>query len=1011
MQKNSGKDQNFLLICSSVGGGKPPNQTSFEKNTNHMKKLYATLTRIPTQFAFVFLLFFGFQQTAKACHALPVLNLVATVNPTDLTINANSDPATCGCGQYYIEVELSCTSNGFTGLAPAYNSSTWGTNPWFHSTLTVGSGLDQCILEAYNPLVIPFNQLCSGTTYFWRIREYVVNGTNTNIWSGPFSFTTPGPPPATNMTASANAYQGCPGDTLQLNAVVTGGCPGGTLVYSWAPTVGLSNPNIANPTLIIQNSNVTYTCTASGGCVTITSSDDTVAVQVGPPPIAGAVLSNPTTICSGGNSWLSLTGQDPNSTLQWQISTNGVTWFNIAGATSDSLNTGAISTSLYYQVIVSGSGWPGSGCGSSTSNSVQVIVSPAPAANAGPNITICPGACVTLNGTGGNAQNWQPGNFNTASINVCPTSQTTYTLTVTDINGCTGTDLVTVGISAPSCTASPDVSICIGNSTVLVASGPNGNTYSWSPAGSLTGANTANPTSTPTVTTTYTVTSTNILGCTAMDSVTVTVTIAPPIVASADTSMCAGATANLTATGATSYLWQPGNLTGANVAVNPIITTTYVITGTTNNCSSTDTVVVNVTPPPFVFAGPDFSICYGEQGTLNAATNGTSYLWTPTGTIIGSNTQQSVVINPTVNTSYTVLVIGPGGCFTTDTINVVVNTPPTVTANTTDNSICIGSTTNVNASGAVAYSWIPTIGVQNPNQASTNATPPTTTTYQVIGIDANGCSDTASVTITINPNPYVSMATTASECGDSTGTISFGAIGSGTGPFTYTINNQTTTLPVTGLTAGNYTIVTTDANGCTSSEVISIAQVNTAFVNATASPNFGVYPLSTTFTTSNSNGMNNWVWSYGDGGPLGSGSSTSYLYNTPGVYTVIVAAWNDNPSCVVYDTILVEVVEQAIITLPNVMTPNEDNNNDFFSASVSGVKEMNVEIFDRWGKVIYSGSISAISSAPQVVDLWNGKSKGGNYVADGVYYYIVNAEGYDGNMYPFKGFIQLSKGL
>lgn len=961
---------------------------------------------------------FGAAQTAKACHGTSVITPVFTPVANGINVDGNSDPATCGCGPYYMQVEVAFTAACFTGNAPVCTSSSWNTYPWYYSLLnvpnyTAANGWpDNCVLEPYNTCFIPYADLCPGTSYVMRVREYVCGSSSAGAWSATYSFTTPGVPPNVTLVTTANVYTACPGDLIQLDAVATGGCPGALFNYSWSPTTGLSNPNIANPVLTVQPASTVYTVTLTSGCgaPVASTTDDTVGIVVGPPPIAGSVTAVPTSVCSGGSSVLTVSGQDPASTIQWQISTNGINWFNISGATSTTFNTGAISTTLYYQAVITGSGWwPGSGCGSNTTAPVIVTVNPSPAADAGANTTICNGGCANLTGSGGASYDWQPVSQTSQNITVCPTSTTTYTLTVTDANGCTGTDQVTVNISTPSVTASPDVSICTGNNTILVASGPNGNTYNWTPSATLTGANTANPTATPATTTTYTVTSTNAFGCTAVDSVVVTVTPAPPLTVSNDTAMCAGGAATLSASGATTYSWSPGNMSGSSISVSPASTTTYVVTGNNNNCISTDTIVVAITPPPAVYAGPDFSICSGTQATMNVSTTGNSYSWQPTTGIIGSTTQQNVVINPTTSTAYTVTVVGASGCISSDTISVNVNPTPTVTATSPDNTICIGQTTSVSSSGALAYTWIPSVGIQNPNQVTSAANPTNTTTYQVIGVDANGCADTAAITINVNPNPDVYITSTPSECGDSTGTFSFAGITAGTGPFTYQINNQPISgLPVGGFPSGWYTFTVTDANGCVSYEQVNIGQVNTAYLNAAASPNFGVYPLPVNFVSNGSSGLTNWNWNFGD--PLSTNSNLqnpSNTYTTPGVYTVVVAAWNDDPACVVFDTLSIEVVEQATIAMTNVFTPNNDGTNDMFTAKISGVQEIKVEVFDRWGRLVHESNASGIAGSPQDYPLWDGKAGNGNVAADGVYYYVIRAIGYDTKEYPVTGFVQL----
>jgi gliding motility-associated-like protein len=229
---------------------------------------------------------------------------------------------------------------------------------------------------------------------------------------------------------------------------------------------------------------------------------------------------------------------------------------------------------------------------------------------------------------------------------------------------------------------------------------------------------------------------------------------------------------------------------------------------------------------------------------------------------------------------------------------------------------------------------------------------------------------------------------------------------SGTGPFTFTINSVNyTTLP-TNLMAGAYPVTTTDANGCVSTQTVTVGMVNTASVTAAANPTFGVYPLPVGFGASGSSGINNYFWQFGD--PLGSNAysqSPNFTYTGPGTYTVVLTAWNDWIGCAVTDTIVIEVVEEAIVNLPNVFTPNADGVNDGFSADITGVKDIKVEVFNRWGNSIYEAEQSGLPSNHQVLQLWDGQ-KGD----DGVYYYVVNVKGYDDKDYTYTGFVHLLKG-
>lgn len=1060
-----------------------------EKTDKNMKQFSTKNSGIIKAICVVVLLVFAGMKTANACHGVALVGIIQNNTGTSMTLDGSSDAATCGCGPYYLEVEVTCQPT-FAGNPYATETDPqWNTagQPYYHSILNIPgysapSWTDNCAVEPYTQLVIPFVNLCPGTLYHWRYRERPMTGTPSG-WFNLTDFTTSGSPPASILVATSELlstgnpqYSGCPGDLFQLDASVSGGCPGATYAFQWTPATGLSNPNIPNPVCTLST-NITYTVTTAGGCFTITNADDTVQLSVGPPPSAGIPTATPSGLCSGQSAWVVLGGQGAGS-IQWQVSTNGINWFNVANATNDSLNTGPLSSTLFYHAIVTGTGWPGSGCGSSTSPAVQVTVNQSPVADAGANTSVCAGGCTNLTGTGGVSYTWMPGNLTGSTVNVCPPASTTYTLYITDANGCSDSDVVSINISIPNVTASPSVSVCNGNSTILVASGPAGQTYAWTPSATLTGANTANPTATPTATTTYTVTATNAFGCTAVDSVLVQVTTAPPIIASQDTSLCNGGAATLTVSGASTYSWSPGNLSGSSVTVSPVNTTTYVVTGNTNNCISTDTVIVNVAPPFAVYAGPDFSVCGGTQVTLNVGVSGGSYSWTPSASIIGSNTTQSVVAAPTGNTSYTVNVTDANGCVSADTINVTVNAQPNVVASSPDLILCQGETAFLNAVGGQSYVWTPNISLSSNVGPNVTATPSNTTTYLVTGTDANGCMDTSSITVVVNTNPQASFSSSASicggttggiqlvgilgnapftyqigstpspmpvsglapgnynvtytdvngctglvgvtvfsidpllsftsyptECGDTSGQILLDVVTSGVAPFTYQIGSTTYPMPISGLAAGNYNVVYTDANGCTGTTGVTVFTQNTAYVNASADPSFGTYPLAVNFGAAGSNGLTNWIWTFGDNNS-GTGQTPSNTYGAPGVYEVVVMAYNSSPGCAVYDTIYVTVVEEATIALPNIFTPNDDANNDFFMATVSGVQEISVDVYDRWGALIHSEKVSGLASTPQLIQLWDGKN-GGKSAADGVYYYVVNATGYDQKTYPMQGFVHL----
>ncbi|MCP4082770.1 MAG: hypothetical protein GY743_21285, partial [Planctomycetaceae bacterium] len=229
--------------------------------------------------------------------------------------------------------------------------------------------------------------------------------------------------------------------------------------------------------------------------------------------------------------------------------------------------------------------------GCTDSDDVIVTVNPVPQADAGPDVAVCDGECTTLTASGGINYLWS--NSATApSIDVCPSNTTTYIVTVTDANGCTASDDVIVTVNPlPVADAGPDVAVCLGDCTLLTASG--GVSYFWSNQ-----ETTASIDVCPNTATTYTVTVTDANGCTDSDDVTVSINPNPTAEAGKDVAICNGDCTLLTAIGGQTYLWS-NNETTASIDVCPNTTATYTVTVTdANGCTDSDDVIVTVNPVP-----------------------------------------------------------------------------------------------------------------------------------------------------------------------------------------------------------------------------------------------------------------------------------------------------------------------------------------------------------------------------------------------------------------------------
>ena len=404
------------------------------------------------------------------------------------------------------------------------------------------------------------------------------------------------------------------------------------------------------------------------------------------------------------------------------------------------------------------------------------------------------------------------------------TSSETYTVTFTPTNACYSAATAQLTVNAlPSVDAGTNTAICIGNNTTLTASGAS--TYSWNNG---LGAGTSHTVS-PTVTTTYTVTGTDVNGCVNTDQVQVTVNPLPNVTAGADAVICFGDNTTLTASGASTYSWDNGLGAGASHTVNPTVTTTYTVTGTdANNCVNTDQVQVTVNPLPMVNAGLDAGICIGDNTTLTAS-GASTYSWDN-----GLGAGASHTVNPNVTTTYTVTGTDNNNCQNTDEVTVTVYSLPVVNAGN-DTTICSGNFVTMLATGnAVSYVWnnnVPSNGA--------NITPPVgTTTYTVTATSAEGCINTDSRDINVNPLPTATIAGDITVClNDPQPVVTFNA-SNGTGPyiFRYTYNNGAT-LQVTSNASGTATInVPTNVSG---SHIYNLISVQDASSTACLNPQTG----------------------------------------------------------------------------------------------------------------------------------------------------------------------------
>jgi hypothetical protein len=484
-------------------------------------------------------------------------------------------------------------------------------------------------------------------------------------------------------------------------ATASGGT--GPYTYTWTPT-GSNSPTISGvPTGI-------YTVAvkdASCGIVTAT-------VNIPGNPI---ISVNNATICSGsGPVTLLASGA---STYSWNT-----------GATTPQIIVSPSVTTVYTVTGTNGS------C--SSIKTATVFVNTTPTVNiVSSSSVICAGQSVTLTASGASTYSWSTG---ATSPTIVVTPSVTSSGNVYFVTGyntpCANTKSISISV-VPSPTVNVTAStmtLCSGGTATLYANGAS--TYTWS-----TGSNAASIVVSPSVNTTYSVTGSNGGSCTSTKTITVYAGTAPTVnIAVSSTTICAGQSVTLTASGASTYSWSTG-ASSPTIVVSPTSSgTTYYVTGYNSPCSNTKSVSISVVPSPTVnVTASTTTLCSGGSVTISAS-GASTYTWST-----GSNAS-SIVVSPSVNTTYSVTGSNGGSCTSTKTINVAVGTTPVMTASTSNSLICAGQTVTLSASGATSYTYYPGGITGNPIALS----PTVTTTYMVMG--SNGvCTGSASVVQNVSP--------------------------------------------------------------------------------------------------------------------------------------------------------------------------------------------------------------------------------------------------------------------
>lgn len=620
-----------------------------------------------------------------------------TINPTPtVTAVGNTNPAICAGDS----VSLTVTSTGppvitygwfpSTGLSVSTQSTVMASPSVTTVYTAIGTAADGCAAAAgFTVSVIPVpsftvnsTAFCLGgsdslkvvpttttsgaQTYSWTpsaglsvttgtavavtegaqgVYPYTVTGTNTISTSSVTCSSTASSTviviPLPTVTVSPAAI--CAGSTATLTA-------GGTATtYTW------SSPSVtytANTNTLTDSpaATTTYTVTGTGAGGCTASATTTITVNDVPTFTIG---NNNQVFCLGDSSAISIVPTSTVAATYTLISSGGL---NTSITTSITVHP---STTTIYTVNATANA---GGCPAAPQTTTVTVNQPPTLTVTPTNTTVCAGNMAALTVSGASTYTWSSSSTTyTANSNAlidAPSITATYSVTGQDAFGCHAVNTATATIivtPVPIASASVNSPICKGQTIDLSASTVSGTaTYSWTASNGYT-SNSQNPTipnATATNTATYSLTVSEG-GCTSAPSVITVLVNNPPIVSVSPSTVnvCPGTTVTYTASGASTYVWNPSAQTGNVVSVTPATTTVYSVTGTdANNCSATATATVNIpTIAANMTASPETGDAPLAVQFVNLSTNASTYVWNYGN---GNPNQTTNSVTDTVQTNY-----------------------------------------------------------------------------------------------------------------------------------------------------------------------------------------------------------------------------------------------------------------------------------------------------------------------------------------------------------------------
>ncbi len=668
--------------------------------------------------------------------------------------------------------------------------------------------------------------VCNGSSI-----TQTVTGANTYSWSTGSTATNITISPTVSTTYAVSGTISATGCSNSVSRLITVGyapvitvnsgaiCAG--KVFTMVPSGASTYTYSSGSNTVAPSVNTTYfvSGTSSLGCVSTSSAVCNVIINASP-----VITVNSGSICAGG---------------VFTMVPSGANTYTFSSGASTVAPSGNNSYSVTGTNIL--------GCVSASPAVANVTVNSLPIVTVS-NGTVCAGSIFTI----------VPGGVSTFSIStssgtvtsmVSPNANTTYSVIGTSSAGClsSNTGVLTVSVVPLPTISVNSGTVCDGKTFTMVPSGAS--TYTFSNGSS---------TVIPFVNSTYSVTGTSSVGCVSANAAVANITIiSNPVVSVNNGTICTGKVFTIVPTGASNY-----TISGSSFTVSPLVTTSYSVIGTNSmGCASNVTfanVVVNQLPSVAIIGNS--VVCSGQSSNLTAV-GANTFTWS------NNLTGQTISVIPVASTIYTVTGADGHNCTNTGTLQMVVNPLPTISLNS--GTVCPLSNFTIVPTGALTYTY---------SSGSSVVSPSVTTSYSVIGVDANGCISAmpAVTTITVVNNISISVSGNTVICAGGAATLSV----AGANGYEWSTNENTSSIITTPIANTTYSVV--GASGtCKDTAYVSVT------VNALPS-------LSVTSTAS--------VICSGESVTITAGGANSFLWNTGDTTSMIVVNLSATTSYTVVGT-------------------------------------------------------------------------------------------------------------